>query len=290
MTEYAVVTPVRNEAENLLRLAQCLAGQSLRPRSWMIVDTGSDDETLQLAADLAAEHDWISSLASLAANGPTRAAAIVRAFHVGVRALADVPDIVVKLDADVSMGSDYFRLLVAAFDGDPQLGLASGTCYERNGAGWHQRHVTGEHVWGASRAYRRECLESVSPLEERLGWDGVDEIKAALRGWRTRTLLDLPFYHHRREGEREGRRARAWTTVGDASHYLGYRPDYLVLRALNYARRDPTALAMISGYLGAALRGVPRCPDTEVRSFVRRQQSLRQLPLRMREALGKRAG
>ena len=32
MTDYAVVTPVRNEAENLLRLAQCLAAQSLRPR------------------------------------------------------------------------------------------------------------------------------------------------------------------------------------------------------------------------------------------------------------------
>ena len=289
MSDYSVVTPVRNEAENLLRLAQCLAAQSLRPREWMIVDTGSNDETLQLVADLAADHEWISSTSSLGADGPTRAVAIVHAFQHGVRALDVLPDIVVKLDADISMGDDYFQRLVGAFDDDADLGIASGTCYERLDGAWQQRHVTGAHVWGATRAYRRLCLRAVLPLEERLGWDGIDEIKAALRGWRTRTLLDLPFYHHRREGEREGPRTRAWTTVGDASYYLGYRPDYLVLRALNSARRDPLALTMISGYLRAALNRSPRCPDAEVRSFVRRQQSLRQLPLRMREALGRRA-
>lgn len=289
MTEYTVVTPVRNEPENLVRLSKCLAGQSLRPRAWMIVDTGSDDETLRVVRELVAEHDWISSAVSSAKGGPTRAHAIVHGFRVGVGALADVPDVVVKLDADVSMQSDYFGRLVGAFESDPELGIASGTCYERTGGNWEQRHVTGAHVWGASRAYRRECLEVVSPLEERLGWDGIDEIKAALNGWRTRTLLELPFYHHRREGEREGPRLRAWMTVGDASHYLGYRPDYLIIRALNYARRDPTALAMIFGYVVAALRRAPRCPDTEVRSFVRGQQSLRQLPERMREARGRRA-
>jgi len=63
----------------------------------------------------------------------------------------------------------------------------------------------------------------------------------------------------------------------------------LLLRALNNARRDRAALAMVSGYTRAALRRAERCPDEEVRSFVRRQQSLRQLPRRMREVRGRRA-
>jgi len=285
VTGYAVVTPVRNEGENLRRLAQSLAEQRQRPLTWMIVDTGSDDDTPDVVAGLASEHDWIRSCESRAGEAPTRARAIVHGFNVGAAALGGLPDVVVKLDADISMEADYFERLVGAFEESPELGIASGTCYERLDGEWQQRHVTGDHVWGATRAYRRRCLEQVSPLEERLGWDGIDEIKAALRGWRTRTLLDLPFYHHRREGERE---VRAWRMVGDACHYLGYRVDYLLLRSLNNARRDPAALAMIGGYAGAALRRAKRCPDDDVRSFVRSQQSLRQLPRRAREALGRR--
>ncbi|MDX6410608.1 MAG: hypothetical protein QOE91_124, partial [Gaiellaceae bacterium] len=52
MTEYTVVTPVRNEADNLVRLAQCLLEQTRRPRAWMIVDTGSDDETERVIGEL----------------------------------------------------------------------------------------------------------------------------------------------------------------------------------------------------------------------------------------------
>jgi len=286
VTEYSVITPVRNEAENLRRLEQSLASQTRRPRTWMIVDTGSDGETLSTIRDLEAAHDWIRSTESRSGPAPTRARAIVHAFNVGAAELESLPEIVVKLDADISMESHYFERLVAAFDANQRLGIASGTCYERVDGGWKQRHVTGDHVWGAVRAYRRSCLEQVSPLEERLGWDGIDEIKATLRGWQTRTLLDLPFYHHRREGERE---VRAWRRVGETCHYLGYRIGYMLLRSLNQARRDPAALTMLGGYAAAALKRAERCPDDDVRSYVRTQQSLRQLPQRAREALGRRA-
>jgi glycosyltransferase involved in cell wall biosynthesis len=286
VSAYSIVTPVRNETENLRRLAESLSAQTLRPNAWMIVDTGSDDGTPTVIAELMRELDWIATCTSTVGESPTRAHAIVHGFNVGVIELGVLPEVVVKLDADISMEADYFERLVAEFSADEQLGIASGTCYERDQGEWTQRHVTGDHVWGATRAYRRLCLEDVSPLEERLGWDGIDEIKAALRGWRTRTFLDLPFFHHRREGERED---NAWRMVGDACHYLGYRIDYLLLRALNNARRDRAALAMVGGYTRAALRRAERCPDEEVRSFVRRQQSLRQLPRRMREVRGRRA-
>jgi glycosyltransferase involved in cell wall biosynthesis len=286
MSAYAAITPVRNETENLRRLAESLSAQTRRPETWMIVDTGSDDGTQALIAELIDEHGWITSCTSTAGESRTRARPIVHGFNVGVTQLGVLPEVVVKLDADISMESGYFERLVTEFEQSPRLGIASGSCYERDEGRWTQRHVTGDHVWGATRAYRRACLEDVSPLEERLGWDGIDEIKAALRGWQTRTLLDLPFYHHRREGERED---HAWRMVGDACHYLGYRLDYLVLRALNNARRDRAALAMVGGYTRAALRRAERCPDEEVRSFVRRQQSLRQLPRRVREVRGRRA-
>ncbi len=85
-----------------------------------------------------------------------------------------------------------------------------------------------------------------------MGWDGIDEMKASARGWHTHALTDLPFKHHRVEGQRDGSRRRARIAQGRAAHYIGYRPSYLVLRSLHHARREPAALAMMWGYADAA--------------------------------------
>jgi hypothetical protein len=101
-------------------------------------------------------------------------------------------------------------------------------------------------------------------------------------------LKDLPFRHHRREGERDGAPHRARLAQGRAARFLGYRLWYLALRALWNARREPAALAMILGYVDAAARREPRLTDPTARAYLRRQQSIRRLPLRAAEALGRR--
>jgi glycosyltransferase involved in cell wall biosynthesis len=284
---YALVSPVLNEVENLPRLVTCLRTQSLAPDAWLIVDTGSTDGTVEFARDLADELDWVNVIAIPPAEFD-RGRPIVDAIHEGFAALThDPPDVVVKLDADISMAPDYFERLMAAFAVDDTLGMASGSAYELESGVWVRRHMTGDTVWGASRAYRWACLQDVLPLEERMGWDGIDQLKANMRGWRSTILLDLPFRHHRLEGEREGARRTAWAVAGRASHYMGYRPWYLVARALHHAKAEPAALALISGYAGAALRREPQCPDASVRAYLKKQQSLSALPQRMREALGR---
>jgi glycosyltransferase involved in cell wall biosynthesis len=285
---YAVITPVRNEAENLGRLADALGRQRLRPSAWVIVDTGSTDETLAVALELAAGEQWISALELRGEAVLERGGPIVRAFEAGLESLDKRPDVIVKLDADLSFESVYFEKLLSRFVAEPRLGMASGTCYELERGEWRQRHVTGSTVWGAARAYRRECLQEVLPLEQRMGWDGVDEFRANARGWKTEVYQDLPFCHHRREGQRDGSARRARFAQGQAARYLGYRFWYLVLRALWHTRREPAAAAMIHGYLVAALRGGPSLADTEARSYLRRQQRLRMLPLRVFEAAGRR--
>jgi hypothetical protein len=126
------------------------------------------------------------------------------------------------------------------------------------------------------------------PFEERMAWDGVDELKANALGWRTTAFEDIPFLHHRREGERDGTKWRARRNQGEAAYYLGYLTWYLVLRAVWNVRREPAALAMVWGYLAAAARRAPRNPDERARAQLRRQQSLRTLRLRALEASGRR--
>lgn len=284
---FAVITPARDEAENLARLAECLAAQTARPAAWIVVDNGSTDGTQALAQELSRTHDWIRVVSADGEASAVRGAPVIRAFNAGLDELGELPNVVVKLDADISFDPDHFERLLAEFTADPKLGIASGSCWELEDGTWRQHFTTRTSARGAARAYRRECFEAVSPLEESMGWDGIDELKANVRGWRTGTILDLPFRHHRRVGERDGATRVAWATEGRLSHYMGYRFGYLLVRALFRARRNPAALAMIWGYVEAALRRRPRCADADARAYLREQQRLRNLRLRIGEALGR---
>lgn len=291
MPTYAVVTPARNEGENLRRLADCLVAQEIPPVAWVIVDDGSTDDTESTARELERRIPWASVLALDGARSTPRGAPVARAFQAGLRTLETPTDVVVKLDADLSFEPGYFRILLAAFDGNPSLGMASGSCWEQQADGrWEQQHVTGDSVWGASRAYRRACLDEVLPLEEFMGWDGIDQVKANVRGWRTATLVNLPFQHHRREGARDGSRRRAWEAQGHAAYYMGYRWWYVAARSLRWSIREPAAAALFSTYLEAQFRHEKRCTDDAVIQHVRRGQTLRALPMRAAEALGSRGG
>jgi len=285
---YAVVTPARDEADNLPKLAASLATQTVPPAAWNIVDNGSTDGTLEVAHELAAEYPWIRVLALPGTTVADRGGPVVRALQAGIAALDEPPEILVNVDADITFEPHYFELLLAKFDDDPSLGIASGSAYELRRGQWEQRFVTGNTVWGATRAYRWGCLQQLLPLEERVAWDGVDEFKANARGWRTSAFEELPFRHHRREGQRDGTAWRARANQGNAAHYLGYRPWYLVLRALWNARREPAALGMIWGFTAAAARRAPRIADPAARAYLRRQQSPRNLRRRALEAAGRR--
>ena len=285
---YAVVTPARDEAENLRRLGDCLAAQTVRPAAWHIVENGSSDATPAVAAELAAEHNWIHVLSLPGSGAANRGAPVVQALHAGIAALEAAPRIFVNVDADISMDPDHFERLLAKFEADPELGIASGTLFEVSRGSWRQRHLTGTTVVGGCRAYRWECLHAILPLEERVGWDGIDEFSANARGWKTRSFADIEFRHHRREGERDGGTWQARRNQGEAAWFVGYRLWYLTLRALWHMRREPAALGMVVGYAASGFRRAPRNADRLAREYLRSQQSWRNLRVRAFEARGRR--
>ena len=50
-----IVSPVRNEAAHIERVARALAAQELRPERWIVIDDASTDGTRELLESLAAE-------------------------------------------------------------------------------------------------------------------------------------------------------------------------------------------------------------------------------------------
>ena len=284
---YGIVTPVLNQANELRRLASSVLEQTIAPTAWVVVDQASADGSRTIAENLAREHSWIRVVATTIDG--TRVAPTVHAFHAGLVELDPTPDVVVRLDADTPLDRGYFARLLRerVREADPAAAARPETD-EEHGV-WRQRHGTGPGVWGACRAYRSDCLNDILPLEEHMGWDGLDLAKAAVKGWGARVLFDLPFRHHRTEGIRDGARFRTWVIQGEATHFMSYRVSYLLVRTLYRVVRDPAAVGLLLGYARAAVNRRPKCADVEIRDYVRKQQAIRRLPRRIREARRTRA-
>jgi glycosyltransferase involved in cell wall biosynthesis len=285
---YSVVTPARNEADALPRLGEALAAQTILPEKWVIAENGSVDETADVARALADRHGWVQLVVVEDARPRERGAPIVNAFQSGLEHMDSRSDIVAMVDCDITMDSDHFEKLLSEFEARPSLGIASGSLWEFDGSQWRERFNTGSSVWGGLRAYRRTCLHEVMPLEERVGWDGIDEFRARARGWDTATVGHLPFRHHRPEGAHDRSTWALWRANGETAHFLGYRLWYQVARTLHNMTRDPAALGLMWGYARSALTRQPRLDDAAARAVVRRDQRLRNALGRRREALGRR--
>ena len=56
---YVLITPARNEGENIGRTLEAMVAQTCRPLAWVIVSDGSTDQTEDIVAAYLQEHNWI---------------------------------------------------------------------------------------------------------------------------------------------------------------------------------------------------------------------------------------
>ncbi len=280
LPKYAVITPVRDEALNLPRTAASMVAQTVPPAHWLIVDDGSTDGTRELAESLAAQHDWICVIPAETRSGTrARGAPIVRAFERGLRRLGELPEVVVKMDADLSLPPDCYERLLAAFAGDGRIGVAGGVVMnEVNGGLEHD--IRPDFVPGALKAYRVRCLDDIGGLRPSMGWDGIDEYAARARGWRVHVIRDMTVIHFGRRGSKQPW-YRARFEEGVANHYMGYLMPFLLLRVLyrTVVEQPPLlgGLMLGAGFMHARLTKAPQVDDPYAIAQLRADQRERML-------------
>jgi poly-beta-1,6-N-acetyl-D-glucosamine synthase len=274
-----LITPARDEAAHLERTVRAVAAQTQPPDLWLIVDDGSGDETPELLERLAREVPFLRALQApsrrrIAGEDGLAVAAEAVAFNAALASVdAEQFTHVGKLDADVELPPDYLERLLERFEAEPGLGIAGGVLLEREQGDWRATKVPVNHVRGALKLYSLECLEAIGGVQERLGWDTIDETYARMRGFETRSLPELQARHHRPVATRGGT-LRGRARHGQCAYILRYSPWWVALRSLKVACLRPrvlSGLAFLYGYARAAARGEGKVEDEQYRRFVARE-------------------
>lgn len=278
LPSYIVVSPVKDEAAYLPRMAESLLAQTHRPIQWVIVDDGSSDGTDLIAHEYASRHEWITVVSREPSQGRTRGAPVVHAFNAGLEAATTDGEIVVKLDGDLYIPAHYFEWLASTFRDEPRTGIAGGVVITDYGSRWELDPINQNTVTGAAKAYRRTCLTEIGGLQPSMGWDGIDEYAARARGWDVHTLTELQLLHYRPRGARQDWRHARWEE-GHANHYMGYRPAFMAVRVIYrmLVERPPIlgGLFMGASFAWHRLSRAPQVPDVEARRQLRHEQGAR---------------
>jgi hypothetical protein len=109
------------------------------------------------------------------------------------------------------------------------------------------------------------------------GWDAIDEMKAMMRGWETKSFRDIIVLHKRPTGKETGRLRYGWRR-GICNYYLGYNPVYSVLSSINNFSRKPYVLfglTLFAGYVYSYITNSEQINDKNLIKFIKKFQSQR---------------
>ncbi len=270
MPRLFLLTPARDEADNLKRLDALLRTQKTPVDSWVIIENGSTDgsaawldartaggqvrDLVVLHEDTGAQSAY--ALGSKYARLVARGMAVVRERY-GLRD----DDAIGILDADTFPEPGYYQKILAAFVARPRLGLTSGLTVDAAGRPSGHRRTW---VRGSCRVWRGACLnEAGYPIGPSA--DTLSAIKAQCRGWEVAVVDDA-----RAEAREVGQRV-SLHYYGQSAYFRGETVLHVGLRALKYvARGRPTgAFQLLAGYLTDWWHAAPRTEDPEILNWSR---------------------
>jgi poly-beta-1,6-N-acetyl-D-glucosamine synthase len=277
MSNYIAITPARDEEKLLFGLIESMVAQTRLPERWIIIDDGSADSTGAIIDESARIYPWIKAhhLPRERGRAPGGESVVMQFLPCSVW---DRHDFILRLDADLTFGRDFAELLLAEFARDPMLGIAGATLYEHDKSRWREIRSPAFHTRGAIKMYSSACFAAIHGLEGGLGWDTIDELRAMMAGFVTRSFPHIHAFHHRPQGAAGGRLKARWN-AGYAAYQSGYSALFMIARAVRQALqlRPFSGAALLLGYLWPQLCRAPRAASPEMVRFVRRQQVRRLL-------------
>ncbi|AKB34355.1 glycosyltransferase [Methanosarcina siciliae HI350] len=276
--KYLLITPARNEEDNLPDVSESVTGQKVTPVLWIIVDDGSTDGTPYILEGLKARYSWIRSI-----RLPPKPRDITFHYSYVCKQGFDYSleysrengieyDYIGLLDADTVLEENYFGKLMGEFEKDSSLGIASGGVYYDFG-GKLSREVSDKNLpRGTGRLWRKSCFLETEGYQVEPSPDSISNTKALLRGWQLRQYIDVVEIQKRKTGSGEGL-WKGYVKNGWMAYYVDKSLSMVLFNTLYFSFKSPyyTGIAYLYGYFNSAVKKENKIRDTEIRAYYRKQ-------------------
>jgi glycosyltransferase involved in cell wall biosynthesis len=276
--KYILITAARNEELFITKTLDSVVTQTALPERWFIIDDGSTDRTAEIVESYTTLHPWIQLL-----RRPRRVdrnfAGKVQAVTAGLDQARSLEfEIIGNLDADISFEPDYMEFLLQKLSEDGELGVA-GTPFTQDG-GYDSARDSFEgdnYVAGPCQLFRYRCFQEIGGYVPNPagGVDWIAVMTARMKGWKVRAFPEKRFHHYRTMGTAGRGTLGALFSYGEKDYYLGGSPVWQLFRVAYRMGKKPVllgGLALLLGYVWAALRRVNRVVSPELMRFHRHEQ------------------
>ena len=273
---YLLVSPCRDEAAHLPGMIETVAGQTVLPAKWLVVDDGSTDATPQILAAAAAKHPFLHVVRRDDRGHRSVGPGVVDALYHGLSQVnLDDFDYVCKLDCDLQLPPRYFERTMEYFEADPFLGTLSGKLHLRTATLEMEERTGDENSVGAVKFYRVGCFKDIGGFVREICWDGIDGHMCRMKGWVARSVRDpeLRIGHLRQTGSSHLSLWHGRKRWGRGKHFMGSTLYYTTAVSLYRMLERPYViggLGILAGYLQARLARKPRMTEPAYLRALRR--------------------
>lgn len=272
---YILITPCKNEAENLPSLVNSVVNQTITPIVWVVIDDGSTDDTPNILNDYQNKYKWIKVLRleeSPRDLGLHLASVMEKGFNYAIDFCNKekiVYNYLGNIDGDLTIQDTFFKNLIIEFEKDSKLGIASGGLIVTTADGL--RHVKGlpvDEPSGGDMLVRRKCFEDCKGIPQSYAYDSVFKAKARLRGWKTKRCEENLVTEARDVGSAEGY-LKGFLHMGKTSYYLNLHPLHVFIRGFHKSMTKPHygGTVYILSYLYCVLKRSKQVEDEEIKGY-----------------------
>lgn len=272
MKNYILVSTLRNEAENLPKLLESVAIQTITPAIWVIMNDNSTDNTEEIIRDAIHMQPYIH-LINLNPGERDLAWRYHRNMAFGFKKAIEIAEqdniqwnSIGILDGDIYYEDpQYYEKLLQQLEDDSTLGIISGALKEPINGEFKTQHQKNYIPWGACRLISAECYSKTGyPIEPAA--DSIMRILAKNHGYTTEIISTTYAYQSRPT-------TSISTNINDAKYvayvkyYLGFPVTYFIITTLRIILKGKpkNAFAFFSTYFKHSCKNKPKIKNATVR-------------------------
>lgn len=229
-SSYVIITPLRNEIDNLKNLVCSVIRQTVKPKIWLIINDGSTDGSTEFLNDISSQVPFIKVI-DYENSSRDMLIHYSELIKFGIDSISKMQkfDFLGILDADIIVPNDYYCKVILFFNRNKQAGIISGPIlisskgkYFSEGVNFGKNNFLVQNKpRGGNRVWRQSCL-SETGFQISIGSNGISLALAEINGWSLHNLANLICFQTR-ETASFGGKWKSYKVVAARAYYL-HRP------------------------------------------------------------------